>query len=73
MFISVTSSLAGAIPLLFADDMLVPFLVLRLYFRHSANKNIINLRYFIFVRCMRLLCNVKDYFSSHGVNWNNVL
>lgn len=67
MFISVTSSLAGVIPFFFADYILVPFLILKLYFRHSANKNITDLRYFVFIRYIRLLGNVTDYFSSQRV------
>lgn len=73
VFISVTSSLAGVIPFFFADYILVPFLILKLYFRHSANKNITDLRYFVFIRYIRLLGNVTDYFSSQRVKWNNVI
>lgn len=36
MSIGVTSSLTGVIPFFFADYILVPFLVLKPYFRHSA-------------------------------------
>lgn len=72
VFICVTSSLAAVIPF-FADYMLVPFLILKLYFRHSANKNITNVGYFVFIRYVRLLGNVTDYFPSQRVEWNNVI
>lgn len=68
MFISVTSSLARVNPFFFADYIVVPFLIVKLYFRHSANKDVANLRYFVFIRYGSPLCSVKDYFAPQSVD-----